>query len=124
MSETRSKGRGYTPRNSISEEKTAACVTKASSEQTVMLPSGENVPIMIGVGSIGEGLELTEGFIGKQKVTVLRDTGCTGVVTKKQFVRPEEMTGRKKRCVLIDKTALLCPVANIYTFIFLILLAW
>lgn len=40
-------------------------------------------------------------------MTVLRDTGSTGVVVKKQFVRPEEMAGDTRRCVLIDKTALL-----------------
>lgn len=93
------------------EDKVAACIEGPST--TVTLPSGENVPLVVGSGSIEEGLKTVRGFVEDQEVEVLRDTGCTGVVIKSKFVKPEQMTGDNKRCLLIDRTARICPVARI-----------
>ena len=93
------------------EEKAAAlCVEE---NELVTLPSGEKVPLVIGLGSIDSRLLQEDGFVNEEPVKVLRDTGCTGVVVKEGLVKPEQMTGNIKKCVLIDNTARLCPVARI-----------
>ncbi|PIK35096.1 hypothetical protein BSL78_28078 [Apostichopus japonicus] len=42
--------------------------------------------------------------LGRQRVSVLRDTGCTTVVARRKFVDPSKFTGANKRCVLLDGT--------------------
>lgn len=106
------KGNRASDRPKVQEEKIATC-TEASLP-TVTLPSGEQIPLVVGVGSAGKGLVTSDGLIGNQRVKVLRDTGCTGVVVKESFVRQEQMTGGMKRCLLIDRTARIFPVATIY----------
>lgn len=83
-------------------------------ERLVTLPTGEKVPLVIGLGSIDSRLVQEDGYVNEKPVKVLRDTGCTGVVVKTRFVRPEQLTGNVRKCVLIDSTARLCPVARIY----------
>lgn len=94
----------------VKEEKTGACAEQPS---VVTLPSGKTVSLIVGSSSIGTGLKITSGYIEGQEVQVLRDTGCTGVVVKRKFVKEDQMTGNSKRCVLIDRTARVCPVARI-----------
>ena len=47
-------------------------------------------------------------------VTVLRDTGCSSAVVRKDLVKDEQLTGRIQRCILIDGTVRRAPVANIF----------
>ena len=67
-------------------EKLGACLS--STEPEVTLPSGEKVPLIVGLGRISSGLTTHPGLVNEQPVEVLRDTGCTGVVVKKHFVKP------------------------------------
>ena len=46
-------------------------------------------------------------------MTVLRDTGCSGVVVKKKFVKDCQYTGRHGFMTLIDKTIRKAPIARI-----------
>ena len=46
-------------------------------------------------------------------VTVLRDTGCSSAVVRKELVKDEQLTGRIQRCILIDGTVRSAPVAEI-----------
>jgi hypothetical protein len=63
--------------------------------------------------SSGKGLPTSQACIGKHQVTMLRDSGCTGVVVKKSLVQKHEMTGELKPCRLIDGSVLYVPMANI-----------
>jgi hypothetical protein len=54
-----------------------------------------------------------EGLVGQQKVIVLRDTGCSTVVVRKDLVSDEAFTGTMKTCVMIDGTIRRVPVAEI-----------
>ncbi|KAJ8041495.1 hypothetical protein HOLleu_12325 [Holothuria leucospilota] len=58
-------------------------------------------------------LPVTEGLVGDKKVSVLRDTGCTGVVVRKDFVKSHQFTGETVCCILIDRTVHWLPVAVI-----------
>ena len=94
-------------------EKLGACATETNQEVT--LPSGEKVPLIVGVGSIDkdDGLTIESGFVNKHPVKVLKDSGCTGIVVRRKLVRPDQVTSDEKKCVLIDNSVRICPVANI-----------
>ena len=47
---------------------------------------------------------VVNGFVGNQKTTALRDSGCDGVVIKESLVKPEEKTDKYVTCVLLDGT--------------------
>ena len=53
------------------------------------------------------------GVVEGQTVSVLRDSGCSGVVVRKDLVSNNQMTDRVKTCVLIDGTIRKVPVAVI-----------
>ena len=56
-------------------------------------------------------LPVGSGKLESHDVTILRDTGCSGVVVKKSLVRPEQFTGRYKLCMFIDRTIRKFPIA-------------
>ncbi|KAL3881777.1 hypothetical protein ACJMK2_028171 [Sinanodonta woodiana] len=53
------------------------------------------------------------GTANGQTVTVLRDTGCTGVVVKRSLVREDQMLGWESPCMLLNQTIDRVPVAKI-----------
>ena len=101
--------RVYEKAGTVKEEKVAGF----EEHGVIHFSNGDQMPLVAGVCEAREGLKVVEGHVGDQKVEVLRDTGCTGVVVKLKFVKPEELTGDQKRCVLIDKTVRICKVAKI-----------
>jgi len=55
-----------------------------------------------------------QGLLEGNQVTVLRDTGCSGVIVKKGFVNKQLFTGGVQRCGLADGTQIDVPVAEVY----------
>ena len=53
------------------------------------------------------------GMMGGQSVSVLRDTGCSTEVVKRELVNNEQITGGTETCILIDGTVRRTPVAEI-----------
>ena len=51
-------------------------------------------------------LQLVNGKVGERCVEVLRDTGCTGVLIKRDLVNQQELTGEKGYVTTFDKTLL------------------
>ena len=68
---------------------------------------------VIGGGSVLEkdNLPLMKGFIGDQEVTVLRDTGSTGVMVKADLVHPSQFTGRNRMLKMVTSRLEEYPVA-------------
>ena len=68
---------------------------------------------VIGGGSVLEkdNLPLMKGFIGDQEVTVLRDTGSTGVMVKADLVHPPQFTGRNRMLKMVTSRLEEYPVA-------------
>ena len=59
-------------------------------------------------------LQLVNGKVGERCVEVLRDTGCTGVLIKRDLVNQGELTGKKGYVTTFDKTLLIrAPIAKI-----------
>ncbi|KAJ8046129.1 hypothetical protein HOLleu_09323 [Holothuria leucospilota] len=56
-------------------------------------------------------MPVSEGTVNGHKVSVLRDTGCSGVVVRQSLVSGDQFTGETKKCILIDGTVRTVPVA-------------
>ena len=51
-----------------------------------------------------------DGRLNEHSVTVLRDTGCNGVVVRKDLIRDSQLTGKSRVCVLADGSRVEVPV--------------
>lgn len=58
-------------------------------------------------------MPIVKGCVGDKIVNVLRDTGCGGVVIRKNLVKPEQMTGQIQKCVLADGSVVDADVAEV-----------
>ncbi|KAL8613947.1 hypothetical protein ACOMHN_023183 [Nucella lapillus] len=54
-----------------------------------------------------------EGWIGKRRVSVLRDTGCSCGVVRAALIKEEDLTGQVQQCTLIDGTKREFSVAEV-----------
>nr|XP_054751019.1 uncharacterized protein LOC129256850 isoform X2 [Lytechinus pictus] len=81
----------------------------------VKLDCGHTFPILSAACTsksfIMSKMPVSQGFVGTNKASVLRDSGCSGVVVKQNLVKPSEMTGRLITCILIDRTVKRFPLA-------------
>ena len=51
--------------------------------------------------------------MGDKVVSVLRDTGCNGVIVERQFVQDEQLTGDAVNMTLLDMSTVQAPLAKI-----------
>ena len=58
-------------------------------------------------------MPVVKGKIGNKTVDVLRDTGCSGIVVKKELVLEGQFTGDFDCMLLIDNTVRKVPIARI-----------
>ena len=92
------------------------CLTEVRDK--VMLECGHELPI-ISVASISRpnnfihGMPVVEGVINDKKIQVLRDSGCSGVVVRRDLVESSQLTGEVRTCVMIDGTCRRAPVARV-----------
>lgn len=59
-------------------------------------------------------MPVTQGYMNDAEVSVLRDSGCSTVVVRRDLVHADCLTGEIQRCVLIDGTVRRFPMANIF----------
>ena len=107
------------------EENSTACALHTCEQdcvttENIKLACGKQVPIVSGAceqqenrRSILKNMPVKKGKVGSNIVDVLRDTGCSGVVVKQSFVNPDQLTGKKHLCVLVDGTCKRVSSANI-----------
>ena len=71
----------------------------------VTLKCGHNLPIMSAAckPDFLRGVPIVYGNVGSKSVSVLRDTGCSGVLIWRSLVSDNQMTGESKYCVFVDK---------------------
>ena len=77
----------------------------------VLLLSNACVEPLTGVRSK---MPVVQGRVGEKTVDVLRDTGCRGVIVKKDLVGEDQFTRDFNIMLLIDNTARKVPTARIY----------
>ncbi|XP_075748462.1 uncharacterized protein LOC142814197 isoform X1 [Rhipicephalus microplus] len=112
-------------RNGVSQTHQVSCVQAAPKSDNnavtdgfVELKNGEKIPIVGAVMSkqptgVTKGMPTLPGKIAGKKITVLRDTGSSTVIVRKNLVRERELTGRTKPVCLIDRTVRMLPEAEI-----------
>ena len=61
-----------------------------------------------------DSMPVLTGRVKAKSVSVLRDTGCSGVVIKRDLVTEDELTGRFGFMLLIDKTIRKIPIAKVF----------
>lgn len=84
-----------TTTTSVSNPKTDGLVSTSSCNVTAAL---ENMPTC-------------DGRLNEHSVSVLRDTGCNGVVVRKDLICDSQLTGKCRECVLADGSKIKVPVA-------------
>ena len=83
-------------------------------DNQVRLACGHALPIIGGSCKICDSMPVIQGYVGSVPVTVLRDSGCGGVVVKRSLVSEDQFTETIRPCVLIDGTVREFPEARIY----------
>ena len=58
-------------------------------------------------------MSTSDGLVGNQSVTVLRDTDCSGVIIKKDLEKEEQLTGKIGNVMTVASTLLKRPFANL-----------
>ena len=96
------------------EEEVRACIK----DDKLLLTSGKKIPIASNAcleRLSGDRLKMpvVKGRVGVKTVDVLRDTGCSGIVVKKNLVSEDQFTGDFNVMLLIDNTARKVPIARI-----------
>ena len=96
------------------EEEVRACIK----DDKLLLASGKKIPIVSNAclePLSGDRLKMpvVKGRVGEKTEAVLRDTGCSGIVVKKNLVSEDQFTGDFNVMLLIDNTARKVPIARI-----------
>ena len=58
-------------------------------------------------------MPLATGKVGKNEVEVLRDTGCHGVIVRRELMKKDDFTGSMDYVMAIDRTLQEAPIAEI-----------
>ena len=58
-------------------------------------------------------MPVTEGRLGEIKISVLRDTGCSGVVVGKCLIDADQVIGVEQTCMLADGSKIKYPMAEV-----------
>ena len=58
-------------------------------------------------------MPVVKGRVGEKPVDVLRDTGCSGIVVKRELVSEDQFTGDFNVMLLINNTARKVPIAKV-----------
>lgn len=85
----------------------------------LLLACGKKVPLLSNacvepLSGVRSKMPVVKGRVGEKTVDVLRDTGCSGVVVRKNLVSEDQFTGDFNVMLLIDNTARKVPIARIY----------
>ena len=97
-----------------STSKLCDCPTPNPGEE-LMLGCGHIVPFIGAAWTGNTNMPVKEGYLGNHKVSVLRDTGCSTVVVKRDLVDDTQLTGRSQNCIFLDqRTVKNCPMAEIW----------
>ena len=81
----------------------------------VKLACGGTLPLLSAAacGTCEDTMPVCQGFVNGKTTNVLRDTGCSTAVVRRDLVLEEQLTGEERICVLIDGTARKFQVAII-----------
>ena len=86
-------------------------------DDELYLACRKSVPLMrnasLKLRSARRNMPVVKGCNGASEVAVLIDTGCSGVVVKKEFVSKDQYTGDYSLIMLVDNTVRRVPTVKI-----------
>ncbi|KAK6166422.1 hypothetical protein SNE40_023117 [Patella caerulea] len=111
-----------TPRGYVDEDGVYRSCDLCSESCNVFLPSYDRIcdvsssPVISYASNMyrDSGMPVQVGWVGNHMVKVLRDTGCSGIVVRREFVPTGQYTGREQTCLLADGTRIKVPVACVF----------
>ena len=89
---------------------------QASNDNTKVSPGTEDalkVSTTAQHSAICNDMKTVQGVMENGMVSVLCDTGCTGVIVKQSLVSSEALTGKMHSCMMVDRTTLQLPEAKV-----------
>ena len=89
---------------------------QASNDGTKVCPGMEDslkVSTTAQPSPICNDMKTVQGIMGNEMVSILRHTGCTGVIVKQSLVSSENLTGKMHSCMMVDRTTLQLPEAKV-----------
>ena len=115
------------PQNQVSDgclvqssppQATAEDIQSCIEGNQLLLACGKKIPLLSSacvqpLSRARSKMSVVKGKISDKTVDVLRDTGCGGIVVKKELVSKEQYTGDFNCILLIDNTVRKVPVARI-----------
>ena len=83
--------------------------------ETLELKSEEMIKVLNGacMAEIKDNLPVLSGKVGGKKVEVLRDTGCSGVIIRRELVDETDFTGEMGHIMTVDRTIKRAPKAKV-----------
>ena len=83
--------------------------------ETLELKSGEKIKVLNGacMAGIKDNLPVLSGKVGGKKVEALRDTGCSGVIIRRELVDETDFTGEMGYIMTVDRTIKRAPMAKV-----------
>ena len=83
--------------------------------ETLELKSGEKINVLNSacMAEIKDNLPVLSGKVGGKKVEVLRDTGCSGVIIRRELVDEADFTGKVGHIMTVDRTLKRVPIAKV-----------
>ena len=89
-----------------------------NSQEYLKLKDGRKIGILNGAcldENLSNQMPTSIGMVGNKSVTVLRDTGCSGVIVKRELVAEEQLTGKVgyTSIMTVARTLLKAPFANV-----------
>lgn len=102
----------------IESKPTAEEVKSCIKDEKLLLACGKKIPLLSSacvepLSGERSKMPVVKGRVGEKSVNVLRDTGCSGIVVKKDLVSEDQFTGDFNVMLLIDNTARKVPIAKI-----------
>ena len=87
-----------------------------NSQEYLELKDGQKIGILNGAcleENLSNQMPTSIGMVGNKLVTVLRDTGCSGVIVKRELVAEEQLTGKVGYIMTVARTLLKAAFANV-----------
>ena len=102
------------PKVKPTDEEVKACIK----DDKLLLACGKKIPLLSSacvepLTGVRSKMPVVKGRVGEKPVDVLRDTGCSGIVVKRDLVSEDQFTGERHVMLLIDNTARKVPIAKI-----------
>ena len=83
--------------------------------ETLELKSGEKIKVLNGacMAEIKDNLPVLSSKVGDKQVEVLRDTGCSGVIIRRDLVDEMGFTGEMGHIMTVDRSRKRAPMAKV-----------